>query len=111
MTYEEQLKHPKWLEKRSQILQRDWNICQHCMSPKNLQVHHKRYYNDGRMAWEYPSFELITLCGDCHKEFHRLSETSVVPPETYAEKWERVRRDIQSLIRTKQNADERKAKG
>lgn len=74
MTYEEQLLTPQWAAKRLEIIRRDWEMCTHCMSTKNLQVHHKRYI-PGRMAWEYhgwDSFDLITLCEKCHAEEHGI---------------------------------------
>lgn len=76
MTYEEQLKDSRWLWKRDQIIERDWKICQVCMSGKNLQVHHKRYIK-GRMAWDYPDWYLITLCENCHKVAHSNGEIPV----------------------------------
>jgi 5-methylcytosine-specific restriction endonuclease McrA len=69
MTYEEQLKDERWLYLRNRILDRDWRICQHCLTGKGLQVHH-RYYDEGKMAWEYPDLALITLCKKCHEAEH-----------------------------------------
>jgi len=40
MNYYEQLKHPKWLEKRKKILSRDNYKCTRCNSTKHLVVHH-----------------------------------------------------------------------
>jgi hypothetical protein len=34
----------------------------------NLQVHHE-CYRKGRLAWEYPKDDLVTLCWDCHENF------------------------------------------
>lgn len=69
MTYEEQLKDERWKQRRAEIISRDFGMCQKCMSSKNLNVHHK-YYIDGRMAWEYPDYALITYCRDCHEYEH-----------------------------------------
>jgi 5-methylcytosine-specific restriction endonuclease McrA len=69
MNYEEQLKDERWKYKRQRIIDRDFGICQVCMSGKNLNVHHK-YYIEGRMAWDYPDYALITLCSQCHKAEH-----------------------------------------
>lgn len=78
MTYEEQLLDPRWREKRQTILQRDWHMCQVCMSTKNLQVHHKKYI-PGFMAWEYEDFYLTTLCGNCHSlEHDKVNVTSPI---------------------------------
>ncbi len=42
-----------------------------------LNVHHK-CYRRGREPWEYDEKELITLCPDCHKELHELTEIPVL---------------------------------
>lgn len=36
---------------------------------KGLHIHH-RYYQDGKLPWEYPDEALQTLCWHCHKELH-----------------------------------------
>ena len=69
MTYAHQLLHEKWLELRDARISMDFGMCQHCMSSRRLQVHHK-YYVEGRMAWEYPLIALITLCDRCHENLH-----------------------------------------
>lgn len=35
----------------------------------DLHVHHK-YYQEGRLAWQYPSDALVTLCWSCHENLH-----------------------------------------
>jgi hypothetical protein len=37
---------------------------------KNLHVHHK-YYQYGKLPWEYPDEALTTLCWNCHEELHK----------------------------------------
>ncbi len=37
---------------------------------KNLHVHHK-YYQIGKLPWEYPNEALVTLCWDCHETLHK----------------------------------------
>lgn len=70
LTYREQLLHPRWQRKRLGVLERDGWMCMRCCADdKTLQVHHKRYVK-GRMAWEYPDDELISLCSDCHHQTH-----------------------------------------
>lgn len=70
MTYREQLLHPNWQRKRLEIMQRDEFRCQCCMATENtLHVHHKQYAK-GRLAWEYPNDELVTLCETCHDTMH-----------------------------------------
>lgn len=70
MTYKEQLLHPNWQRKRLEILQRDDFCCRLCCDTETtLHVHHKQYAK-GRMAWEYPNDELVTLCAECHDTMH-----------------------------------------
>ncbi|MDZ7892353.1 MAG: hypothetical protein U5L73_11425 [Rhodoferax sp.] len=70
MTYKEQLLHPNWQRKRLEILQRDDFACKLCLDKEStLHVHHKQY-GKGRMAWEYPNDELVTLCEACHDTMH-----------------------------------------
>lgn len=97
MDYEDQLKDERWLMKREKILLRDFEMCQVCMSSRNLQVHHKRYYNDGRMAWDYPDSELITLCRECHKLHHEENKNVVVKPDQWNILWNRVKTDLELL--------------
>lgn len=62
----------KWYDKRRSIIERDHNTCVRCgahLPDDELQVHHLHYF-DGRKAWEYEDFELITLCKHCHAEEH-----------------------------------------
>lgn len=70
LTYREQLLHPNWQRKRMEILQRDDFSCKLCCDKDStLHVHHKQYAK-GRMAWEYPNDELVTLCAECHDTMH-----------------------------------------
>lgn len=74
MTYREQLLHPNWQRKRLEILQRDGFACQLCCEDQStLHVHHKQYAK-GRMAWEYPADELVTLCEECHETMHAQND-------------------------------------
>lgn len=70
MTYREQLLHPNWQRKRLEIMQRDDFKCRACGDDElTLHVHHKQYVK-GRLAWEYPNDELVTLCEGCHEVAH-----------------------------------------
>lgn len=70
MTYQEQLQTPEWKAKRQEVIDYFWGFCFKCGTSKNIQVHHK-YYEAGKMAWEYPiNVCLITLCADCHALHH-----------------------------------------
>lgn len=53
----------KWAAKRQQVLARDSNRCQTCLSQDDLEVHHKTYERLGDEALE----DLITLCHECHE--------------------------------------------
>ncbi len=69
LSYEDQLNHPNWYE-LSQRLKRERKMCAKCSSTKNLEVHHKTYKNDRRMAWEYEDSDLEVLCSKCHGAEH-----------------------------------------
>jgi len=44
---------------------------------KNLHVHHK-YYQIGKLAWEYPNEALETLCWHCHEKLHSECEIDIL---------------------------------
>jgi hypothetical protein len=60
---------PKWVKCRSKILKRDKQCCTKCKVKTVLQVHHL-YYIRNHNPWDYSPHCLITLCRDCHKEWH-----------------------------------------
>lgn len=69
MTYQEQLRHPKWQKKRLEIMEENNFTCQNCGSTeKTLNVHHG-YYEKGLFAWEYPDSSLHCLCEICHTKY------------------------------------------
>jgi len=73
--YSDKLKDPRWQKKRLEVMQADNFTCQICFhKDKTLNVHHKKYIA-GREPWEYGTRELITLCNDCHAEYHREIRT------------------------------------
>lgn len=70
MKYWEQLRDPRWQEKRLEILNRanfKCEICDFKPTGEPLAIHHK-YYEKGLMAWEYPNDALICACERCHEE-------------------------------------------
>lgn len=74
-TYGGLLFHPKWKEKRKEILTRDQYRCVICKSTDELQVHHRQYLfivsqNQFRLPWDYADHLLITLCESCHSRGH-----------------------------------------
>lgn len=74
MTYAEKLKRPEWQRKRLEVLERDKWTCQGCgHKDKSLQVHH-RLYITGAAPWMYVDAALITLCDDCHGEWHNIQD-------------------------------------
>lgn len=76
LSYKEQLADREWLKKKNEILERDNYTCQKCGATSHLNVHHK-YYNQSKLAWEYPNEALMTLCADCHENEHHI----VVQPQ------------------------------
>jgi hypothetical protein len=61
-------RHPKWQEKRLEIMNDANFTCERCGSKeKTLNVHH-RYYEKGKKPWQYPNESLDCLCEDCHKD-------------------------------------------
>jgi len=70
MTYQDQLKSPKWQKKRLEILERDNFTCQICGN-KNDELHvHHIFYTRNTKLWDYENYALITLCGNCHEWIH-----------------------------------------
>ena len=75
MTYAEQLKDPRWREKRIEILRRDGFRCISCnISKVRLNVHHGIYFKD-KMAWEYDGIYVHTLCDPCHERTHSFIDS------------------------------------
>ena len=69
MKYSEKLKDPRWQKKRLKILERDNFSCSLCGDDENmLTVHHLRY--QGKDPWNTDDCFLITLCQDCHENWH-----------------------------------------
>ena len=70
--YLELLRHPKWQQRRLQILERAGFACEFCRDAEStLNVHHV-YYESGRKPWEYPGKLLVCLCEPCHERNHDL---------------------------------------
>jgi hypothetical protein len=71
-TYTEQLRDPRWQEKRPEILHRDGFMCCICQdTEKELHVHHQAYRR-GVPPWGYDDNEYCTLCRDCHAETEEM---------------------------------------
>ena len=70
MTYQEQIKHPRWQKKRLEVMEANGFRCQTCgTEDQELHVHHSFYY-DGAVIWDYKTDELQSLCSVCHKAWH-----------------------------------------
>lgn len=77
-TYSELLQDPRWQRKRLQIMDRDGWKCRQCNEDRlSLHVHHIQY-EKGRLPWEYPDSNLITLCFKCHDEKHKKHSGTIV---------------------------------
>lgn len=78
--YSKLLRDPRWRAKRIEILERDKYTCKLCGKNKEdgviLHVHHIMYHK-GLMPWEYRNRELITLCEDCHNNFHKKQKAQI----------------------------------
>lgn len=68
MNYDDQLNDYRWKNLRERILQRDRYKC--CSCHKDAQEVHHRYYIVGQKAWEYDNDVLVSLCKQCHEEYH-----------------------------------------
>lgn len=64
--YKRYIKSKEWQQKKNERLKKDQQVCKHCGSTRNLEVHHKTYKNFGRESID----DLITLCRDCHEKMH-----------------------------------------
>jgi hypothetical protein len=74
--YRKLLTDPRWKVKRLIILARDKNQCTECGGIENLQVHHKIYDADCP-PWESQDEDLITICKDCHKDWHKKNHNLI----------------------------------
>jgi len=77
VSYLDLLNALQWEKKRKKILKRDGYKCTVCGSSKNLRVHHTFYYKNHIKPWEYPDKSLLTLCNDCHYEYHIKVEVEI----------------------------------
>lgn len=66
-TYREYLRHPKFREVRSQVMQRAGGICEVCHQARATEVHHLRYPKWG--TFDVPE-NLVAICHPCHCKAH-----------------------------------------
>lgn len=60
---------PEWRQKRTEILKRDGQTCQHCGTEERLEVHHITPISEGGSRLDGDN--LTVLCKDCHIDTHR----------------------------------------
>lgn len=61
----------KWKEFSNRVRRFHAGVCASCRaSNKVTQVHHWKYY-PGRKPWEYELGEVVLVCADCHRLFHK----------------------------------------
>lgn len=92
MTYAEKLRSPEWQKKRLEILERDGWSCKLCgCKEKTLHVHH-RMYERAKMPWEYSDDVFLTLCENCHQQWHQIqSEVDRALCDIWAENFEKLK--------------------
>jgi len=61
-------KSPEWRRIKKMVRNRDNNICQICENKNELHVHHIVPVSEGGQKFDPEN--LMTLCGDCHREVH-----------------------------------------
>lgn len=81
-TYSELLKRHEWHKRREEIMRlAGWKCedCGRCLRGcdrceyhddgfvDHLEAHH-RYYQRGKMPWDYPDIAFLCLCRECHQE-------------------------------------------
>lgn len=93
--YYAQLKDKRWFKKRDKILKRDKYACTCCGSKEDLQVHHTFYYKHMVNPWEYPNNSLLTLCNECHTNYHNTHELTIKdnPKSYYKKPWNKHKKD------------------
>lgn len=69
-TYAEKLKDPRWLEKRTDVLNEHGLFCEKCgEAGVELHVHHNSYFKN-REPWQYQNNQFSVLCDCCHQDYH-----------------------------------------
>jgi hypothetical protein len=64
--YNAYLKTPRWIAKRTMVLDRAGGLCEGCRRLKATQVHHLTYDHVGNELL----FELVAVCDACHRVLH-----------------------------------------
>jgi 5-methylcytosine-specific restriction endonuclease McrA len=69
--YKAYLQSREWRERRRLVLNRARGLCERCRRAQATQVHHLTYDHVGKEFLR----ELIAVCRNCHKRYHRLAAT------------------------------------
>ena len=80
--YNEYLRTSHWAQVRRRVLVRDGFRCQNCfakVTDATAHAHHLSYTGYNRLGKSFV-FECVTLCRDCHNEFHTEPEYEIVVP-------------------------------
>lgn len=73
--YGDYLVSPLWAIKRDKVLKRCLGICEGCRERPASEVHHLTYAHVGhRCETGEFLFELVGVCGDCHRQLHGALE-------------------------------------
>lgn len=74
------LKRYEWREKRREILESENYRCCNCANDDELSMHvHHKWYEKGKLPWEYTRKCYEVLCESCHcNETERSEETKMM---------------------------------
>ena len=74
-SYSDKLKDSRWKAKRKEIIERDNKQCRLCgMKDVVFHVHHQ-WYDWDTEPWDYEDECYLTMCPDCHEEYHVMQDT------------------------------------
>lgn len=80
MNYNQYLRSDHWKNKRKEVISKQGNKCRICGSVKELNIHHRRYYNYGEsLLYKEKNAFLLPLCNDCHFLWHKLHGFKHIP--------------------------------
>ena len=72
--YNKYLNSVYWIQKRNLALKRDNYLCQDCFQSRATQVHHLKYDFVDFKGSE-PTYDLISLCKECHDKVEKLKSS------------------------------------
>ena len=74
--YSDKLKDDRWKNLSKLVKERDGNKCRICNKGGTLHTHHRSYRGE---PWEAALSDLITLCPECHLNYHKPKEIEYKP--------------------------------